>query len=151
MTTTVADNPYFGYDTKIEFTEDGTLYESIGCIRDAVEVDPGEVEAIDVTCFGGSGAVRNYRPGILDPGEVTFQVLRSPGDASDIRLSELLGKFGQWRITYPNGGTDEFGGFMTKRPSTTPMAGDAMVTDITVRISGEIVTTAPPNPRKEVA
>jgi hypothetical protein len=138
---------YNGFGTKIEYSEDdGTTWEPVGCIRDAIEVGPVEVEDIDVTCHSTTDDFRKYEPGLVEPGEVTFDVLRAPGDTSDEALFNIFGEDLMWKITYPNTATEEFNGYIKSKGSSVPMGDGPIVSSITIKITGKITLTPPAAP-----
>jgi len=139
---------YDGFGTKIEYSDDdGTTWTPVGCIRDAIEVGPVEVEDIDITCHSTTDNFRKYAPGLVEPGEVTFDVLRAPGDTDDEALYSIFGQELLWKITYTNNTTEEFSGYVKSKGSNIPMGDGPMLTNITIKINGKITMTTPGTPR----
>ena len=140
-------NVYDGFGTKIEYSEDdGTTWEPVGCIRDAIEVGPVEVEDIDITCHDATNNFKKYAPGLIEPGEVTFDVLRAPGDADDEAIYTIFGTELMWKITYPNTAAEEFDGYIKSKGANIPMGDEAMTSSITIKINGKITLTPPGSP-----
>ena len=104
-------------------------------------------DMIDVTHMQSPGGRREFVPGLIDPGECSFEMNYVPGSASDEALNDLLDtapadRARQCRITYPNGATHTFLGLlMTYEPSAP--TDDKMVASVSFRTSGEVVRTDP--------
>ena len=143
----MAKSKYDGFGTKNEVSvDDGTTWESVGCIRDVIEFG-AEVESFDVTCHNQGDDYRHYAPGLTNPQELTFTVMRDPGSTEDMFIyANLFGQEAKYRITYPSGATDEFNGFLKSRNPQIPMGDGPMIDALTIQISGPIITTPAPAP-----
>jgi len=104
-----------------------------------------ECDAIDVTDMDSTGRRREYVPGLIEPGEITFTV-----NFEDGLYDTVLDKMGggtaaaaeTWTVTFPDDSTYACSGFLSKAGSATPHDG-GITFDMTIKLSGaETFTTA---------
>ncbi len=96
----------------------------------------------DYTHFGSPNRTREFKPGLIDPGELTttYNLIPGVGDDAVISTHVASGLVDAWRITFPNGATLDFNAFATKHNRATPMA-DKMTGSATFKVSGKPVLT----------
>jgi len=100
-------------------------------------------DQIDVTHMTSPDRRREFIPGLIDPGECSFEMNFVPGSTSDDRLIELLNlpagtnQNRSCRISYPNGVTDTFLASLTGYEPTVP-TDDKMTATVTFKVSGAI-------------
>jgi len=103
------------------------------------------LDQIDVTHMASPNGTREFIPGLIDPGEASLDINFVPGNASDLRIQELLNLTGsavrsrQMRITFPNHVTWTFQGVVTGYEPTVPVD-DKMAATITIKVTGQIST-----------
>ncbi|QTC88188.1 MULTISPECIES: phage tail tube protein [Brevundimonas] len=114
-----ASEATIGLGTKFSYqTDDGppAVYTEIG---EAVSIQPPQPvrETVDVTHLASPNGTREFRGTLRDPGEaeVTFNFT----DAAYAIASTLFMADGVtiFRVEYPDGGTEDFEGIVTGKPS----------------------------------
>jgi hypothetical protein len=116
----------------------------IAHVRD-IEGPGSEMGTEDTTHHASPGAVNEFVPTTLNPGEVTFEINWLPDNATHAPDTGLLYWHGQrskeyFMLEYPDGTTDEFAAYVTKFARKAPVKG-VMRADVTLKISGLIVNT----------
>lgn len=105
------------------------------------------LDQIDVSHMQSPGKVREFIPGLIDPGECSFEMNFVPSSTSDDRLLELLAlpvgtnQNRSCRISYPNGVTDTFLASLVGYERTMP-TDDKMSATVTFKVSGSITRGA---------
>ncbi len=96
----------------------------------------------EFTHFGSPDGYREFKPGLSDPGEVSFTYNLIPGLADDAVISAHLATKAvePWRIQFPNGAKLDINAFATKHGRATPME-DKMTGSATMKVSGKPVLT----------
>lgn len=82
--------------------------------------------------------------GLIDSGECTFTINFNENDASHAILLGLVGAgtTESWTVTYNNGGTFTFSGFVKSNKPKELTPGGVVQQDFTIRVSGAVVYTA---------
>jgi hypothetical protein len=132
----------FGYDYQLS-TNGGASYATVGQIRD-IALPEHEATAIDKSFTQMSNRWMLYRPGLINPGESTFQLIYDkqtwPTILANIGVDGLF-----FKIVYSDlnvsASTEIFGGFLRKASRPAPLDGLVLFT-ITVRVSGIPAFTA---------
>lgn len=134
---------FSGFRAKIQISISGT-WTDIGQIRD-ISGPSFQQTSIDIS--NRSSRIRQFVPGMLDNGEVTFDVVFDPDlathspSATGGLITELTaGNLNSYRIAFADASpanVASFSGFVTKLTSKEPQ-NDAMVADITLKIAGAI-------------
>lgn len=133
-----------GHGTTFEIsTNGGTSYTALAEVLDITPPakSPDMVEATHM----GSGGVREYIAGLVDPGEASFDMNFIPGSASDTLIQGIVatGDKVKCRITFPNEVTWVFDGICTGYEPKDPVA-DRMTASVKFKVSGSItIGTAP--------
>lgn len=100
-------------------------------------------DMVDVTHMQSPDGRREFVPGLIDPGECSFEMNFIPGSVADEVLNELLDtapatRARQCRIIAPNGASRQFLGLlMTYEPSAP--TDDKMTASVSFRVSGVVV------------
>lgn len=136
-----------GYNTEyaIETGEDTNIFVDLLEVTEVTppEIDVGEEE---VTHYKSPNRSREYIPTLSDNGNAVVMMNYLPNSTSDARILELRAS-GQkllHRITFPNGVTITYEGFV-KNYVIDPMPIDGKLTArLTVRISGPITQLGAP-------
>lgn len=100
------------------------------------------VDAIDYTHMTSPNFTREFGPGLIDPGEATIAMNFIPGNGADVALRAAMRSVRGCQVTFPNGATWTFDGFITSIGPEVPMA-DKMVNRVTFKVSGAKVVGAP--------
>lgn len=135
---------YAGYRTKLE-VEINSVYTEVAQIRD-LSGPAAEADQIEVSHRGSR--YRRYVAGMVDGGEVTFDVVFDPDHAShDPTISgsmyDLLesGEVSSFRITFPGVGNDvttaTFDAFVSGFEINSPLE-DGITADLTLKITGAV-------------
>lgn len=85
---------------------------------------------------------KEYKAGLRDFGELTFECLSVPADPGQIAVSAAykLGARANFRIEYPDGGIDSFSGFI-KQWAVSGSTDDSVIRNCSIRIDSDIVST----------
>ncbi len=125
-----------GYGTKYEIYQTSAFVE----VAEVTAVTPGEATAgrVEVTHMLSPGRRREYKSGLIDHGEGSFEINWVPGGATDELLRGLFdsGETTQHRITWSNGVTLTFDAVVIGYAKEAPID-DRMTATITVAVSGE--------------
>lgn len=135
---------YAGYTVELE-VDIGGSFVKVAQIRD-LDGPAAESDQIEVSHRGSRW--RRYVAGMRDGGEVTFDVIFDPNDAShdptgaDSMYAKLKnGVVDSYRITFPGAGTNKttatFDAFVSGFEITAPLE-DGLAADLTLKITGEI-------------
>lgn len=141
---------YPGYRTKLEIYL-ASVWTAVAQIRDLAG-PAAESDQIEVSHRGTGGTIsrwRRYVAGLVDGGEVDFDIVFDPDHASHDptvtgSMYDLVetGEVNQFRITFPGANTDittaTFDAFVSSFNVNSPLE-DGLGADITLKITGEIV------------
>lgn len=115
-------------------------------IGEAVSIQPPQPvrETVDVTHLNSPNGTREFRGTLRDPGEaeVTFNFTDA---AYAIASSLFLADTGKFRIAYPGGGTEDFDGIVTGKPSEPIEVDSVRRFSLPIKVTGLPVYTAPTN------
>jgi tail tube protein len=133
-----------GYGSVFEIVSDTSpdLYVAMSEVK-SITPPSMTVDQVEVTHMQSPNRFREFISGLLDGGEVSFEMNFIPGNVSDDRLFELLNlptgvtRRRAMRISYPNGVTWSFNGEVTGYEPDVPFD-DAMTATVTVKVSGAI-------------
>lgn len=119
-------------------TSDGTTENNIGYVRNIS--GPGvSGNDIDTTTLDSSSNYRTFTPGLLDPGEVSFQVVYATTLATHKRLARIMGGriSSNWKVIHASsaGAASSFSGYVKAMSREIPMD-DLITCDFTVKVSG---------------
>lgn len=101
-----------------------------------------QVDDVDVTHNQSPNRTREFIPGLIDPGEASFEMNFIPGSTSDqlMREMKIAGTQALMRIEFPNAVTWDFLGSV-KGYEPTSQTEDKMTATVTIRVSGDITSS----------
>lgn len=101
-----------------------------------------KVDEIDATHMQSPNRTREYIPGLIDPGEASFEMNFIPGSASDLLIAEIktAGERVKCRVTFPNGVAWKFSGWVSGYEPAVP-TDDKMTASVTWRVTGPTIST----------
>ena len=131
-----------GFGTLLQLGDgaDPEVFTTIAEVKDIT--GPGlEADTIEVTNHSSPGAWREYIAGLLDAGEVTFDVNYLPGDATHdattgLQANLLARSVDSYRLTWPTADTVTFPAFVTGFETGAPVD-DALSASVTLKVAGE--------------
>jgi predicted secreted protein len=106
-------------------------------------------DQIDVTNFQSANRRREYIAGLVDSGEISFEMNYVPGSASDLALLAALGTTKNCRLTFPNGVRISFAGNVQTYEPKAP-TDDRMTASVSFKVSGALTQTAAAAPANVV-
>lgn len=100
------------------------------------------VDEVDATHMQSPNRTREFIPGLIDPGEASFEMNFIPGSASDLLITEIksAGERVKCRVTFPNGVTWKFSGWVSGYEAAVP-TDDKMTASVTWRVTGPTIST----------
>jgi hypothetical protein len=122
--------------------EDPGEYEEYGRI-DEYTLPSEETEEVDTTHMRSPNKRREFMAGLITPGEMTISMFWQPGTTEDEAIHLLLdsGEVRSMRITFLNGATRTFDGFVKKLEGTSPKDSKRML-NVTIKQSGAVARGA---------
>ena len=132
----------------LSISQDGTVYEPIGCIQTFSLEQPERAE-IDVTCLTSTS--KEYKFGLRDSGTLSIDLQYEPQSAGQLLLESSYASDDAYsfKIEYTDApdetGTPtikEFQGFVTSI-SESGALDDIVSESTTIRLTGDITTTPP--------
>lgn len=116
-------------------------------IGEQMNIKPPAVKADthDATHSASPGGYREFIPGLVDGGEVSFDVNYVPGDATIVTAMTYLRSVITARVVLPNGYIWNFSGILTEFAPDAPLDGK-MVMSVSVKVSGVPTLDAPSAP-----
>jgi len=138
-----------GYGTLLKMGDGAGTAEVFTTIAEVGDIaGPGfSVDTNDVTSHDSTGAMREFKPGLIDPGETSFPIWFQPDAATHDATTGLLSVMNarairNWKMIFPNAALSEaaFAAMITKFDVKGPVAG-VISADITLKISGPITWT----------
>ena len=148
-TTPTEANIGYGSHFEIESLDSPGDYVPLGEIRN-ISAPSSQVDMIDATHMSSPGGRREFVPGLIDPGECSFEMNYVPGSTSDQLLLGILAlppaeRARSCRITYPNGYNDTFIGVLQTYERTIP-TGELMSANVSFKVSGDVTLNEPESP-----
>lgn len=140
-----------GYGSYFHISEDsGSTWTEIAEVFDITPPND-TVDEIDATHMQSPNRTREFIPGLIDPGEASFEMNFVPGSTSDLKISALkvAGTRVKCRITFPNSVTWVFTGWVSGYEPAVP-TDDKMTATVTWRVSGSTVSTPAAAPTNTV-
>lgn len=133
------DEPMIGLETTFSVETAAGSDSFTDLARVTSITPPGEsTDAIDTTHMGSPDGIREFIPGLTDPGECSLGLDWVPGAATDVFIRAWRDKR-RCKIRFPNGVTWEFDGFRTGYSGEVPLD-DKLTAELTVKVSGSTVT-----------
>lgn len=137
-------NAIIGYDTLYEI-HDGADPGVFEAVAEVISISPpnDQSDDIDVTHFKSPNRTREFVPGLIDPGEASFEINWIPNDTTGALILTLKnsGEKRQHRITWPNGVTWTFSGYVKGFEPSSPI-NDRMTAVVTIKVSSTTVEAA---------
>lgn len=130
-----------GYGTIFDISRDNEVsWITIGEVYDVTPPND-TVDEIDATHMLSPNRTREFIPGLIDPGEASFEQNFVPGSPSDLLISEIkvAGERVRCRITFPNGVTWKFSGWVSGYEPAVP-TDDKMTATVTWRVTGPTIS-----------
>lgn len=131
-----------GYGTYFHISEDNesTWTE----IAEVFDITPPNdtVDEIDATHMQSPNRTREFIPGLIDPGEASFEMNFVPGSPSDLKVAALkvAGTRVKCRVTFPNSVKWVFSAWVSAYEPAVP-TDDKMTATVTWRVTGSTVAT----------
>jgi hypothetical protein len=133
--------PALGTILEFKATSGGT-YAAVANIL-SVSFPSASVEAVETSNLGT--AVKTYRPGQVDPGDVALELQFDPGDTQHAALRAYVAGgttpvVAYWRIVAPTTPAkgEEFQGFLTELSPAAEDANGNLEASATIKVSGAI-------------
>lgn len=130
------------HGTTFKFTPYGGEQATVGKLSSIGEIAP-ESDEIDVTTLDSPGGAREFIQGARDPGEIELEGFFSKTDAGQacLRAAYFSGATGQALITFPDGATAAFSGFVKGFAVGAADVEGAIGFKATIRLTGAITFT----------
>jgi len=133
-----------GYGSVFEIQNE-TSPDAYVAFAEVISITPpsADVDQIDVTHMSSPNRYREFIDGLIDGGEMSFDINFIPGNTDDDRIFELLGlpigtsHARNCRVSFPNGVTWTFVGTLTGYEPDVPVD-DRMTATVTFKVSGSI-------------
>lgn len=133
-----------GYGSRVEIESDDSPGQYAE-LAEVTNITPPSmvVDQIDVTHMQSPNRRREFISGMIDGGELSFDMNFIPGSTSDDRLFELLNlpvsesRRRNLRLSFPNGLTWSFAGELTGYEPTVP-TDDKMSATVTFKVTGDL-------------
>lgn len=145
-------NADIGYNTRFAVEDapgSGVFVE----LDEVFSVSPPEVgvDRVEATHFQSPGRAKEYIAALSDNGVAQVEMNFVPGSATDQRIEELKadGTTLAMRITYPNGVTVTFDGFVASYSKNIPVA-DRMTATAGFQVTGEVTIAGASAPANSV-
>ena len=128
--------------TTLEIIENETPI-AVGGVSTIGEFGFGEASEVDVTRLNETGGYKRFVAGLKDAGTVTIGGFKEAADAGQAKVIELHGSgaTADFKITYPDGATAAFSGFVKKFMFAEMAVDAALAWSVDVRISGGVTYT----------
>lgn len=140
-----------GYGTFFHISEDlGATWTEMAEVYD-ITAPNDSVDEVDATHMQSPNRTREFIPGLIDPGEASFEMNFVPGSPSDLKIAALktAGTRVRCRITFPNAVAWTFTGWVSGYEPAVP-TDDRMTASVTWRVSGSTVATPAAAPTNTV-
>ena len=101
-----------------------------------------QTDDVDVSHMQSPNRTREFVPGMIDPGEASFEMNWIPGSTTDAIILALKrdGTIVSWKMQWYNATTWEFTGYV-KGYETGTSVEDKNSATVTIRVSGDIATS----------
>lgn len=127
-----------GSGTKFYRSDDGAVYTRVANILGLTPAEETRT-SIEKAYLDVDNNVKNFEPGMIDPGSVTLNLEFDSNDAAQNALKADKNTKANffYRIEYPDGSTDDFQGFITNWGKTVE-AENTIQRTVTFKVSGAI-------------
>lgn len=139
----MASQSILGFGTKVQVGNGGTgtteVFTDIPEIVGDIDGPSTSMNTVEVTPHKTSDRYREYRVGLIDPGEIGFKMNYVNGDTAQASLKADFddGTQRNFRLVFPDGYTTQFAGYVTEFSQTEPMEG-AITYQIKIKITGVV-------------
>lgn len=127
---------------------DGASVESFTSVAEVVSMSgPGFTrESVDFTHMTSADDYMEYKPGMKDGGEVSFEGRWLPGNASHDASTGVLSLFeagttDNWKLTFPDGSDFTFAAFVTAIEPSIGGVNDPVNMSVTLKVTGKPTLT----------
>lgn len=102
-------------------------------------------DSVEFTHYSSPDRMREYKPGLIDPGELGIVYNLILGEADDEAVTDHIesASVDEWRVTFPNGATMTLKAFATSHSRAAPLE-DRMTGGATFKVSGKPVIAQAP-------
>lgn len=118
---------------------DGATPEVFTNLAEVLDVTPPneQTDKVEVTHMQSPDQTKEFIPGMTDPGQCSFDINFLPGVDDDAAIQLLRHPSGvqNFQITFPNGATWTFAGFLTDYAPKAPV-NDRMRATVTFKVTG---------------
>jgi hypothetical protein len=127
-----------GFAVILQLEGAGAVFAAVAQVRD---IEGPGIEVDDVDASHRGSRLKKFQPGMIDNGEVKFDIVYDP--ALHSTLYGLIGTEKNWKLVMPDSGAETwaFSGYIKGWSKKAPLA-DALTADITVKVNGSITVTA---------
>jgi len=94
-------------------------------------------DVVEATHYGSPNRRREYIPGLVESGEVSFDMNYVPGSDSDVLINAAQGVEKRIRLTFPNGVSQVFNGIRQGYEKNAPLD-DRLTATVTFRVTGDV-------------
>lgn len=130
-------NALLGYGILYEISDGAGGWTEVAEVTDLAPPNQ-QVEEVEASHLRSPGKTREFIPGWNDPGEASLTINWIPGDGTDTLIRGLKATAARrsHRITWPNGFTWTFSGFIKGFEPASPMD-DRMTGVVAIRVTGD--------------
>lgn len=133
----------FGLGTQLQ-RGDGLVPQNFSTVAEVRSISGPSMatDILDVTNHESQGGVREFKAGLIDPGELTFDLAFQPGEPSHgakagLQKAQLDRAVEDYHLVFPPGigFTWEFQGIVTGLPLTFPID-EVITSSVTLKVTG---------------
>ena len=128
-----------GYGSALSYSLAGTVFTEIAQTVDLAGPEP-EVGDVNITNNDSPDNTKEYIPGMIEPGEQTFEVIYKKAVCAAVYA--LMGIIYFWEETYPDGSKWAFKGYVKGFGTEAPTEDEAIRNTITIKLTTKPVFTA---------
>lgn len=142
MTRTIG---YAGRGSKLSTSPDGSTYTAVAQLK-SLTYSGLKATTDDITNLDSPNAYKELLPTVIDPGDVTFDGILNPSNASDNNLLALLNSQVQnnFKITLTDGTEHTFSGYVTEYVPAKVDYSKAIMFSGKISITGPVTVTPAP-------
>jgi len=142
-------DPIIGYGKHIAYSSDGgSTYTSVGKTTE-VKLPERELGTAEITNDDSPDFHKEYIPALYEPGTVTFSYIYTAAQFAALETIYQLAAdtatradaTKTWKVTFPDGSTSVFDGFMTKHDLPLALE-DGVTVEAEIQVSGQMTFTA---------
>ena len=133
-------NKYLGFSVTLGVDDGAGGYTTIAAVRD-IDGPSLTTDSVEVTSRDSTNRYREILAGMQDGGEVTFDIVYDPADATHNATAGLVflqknGTSKTYQVAFPGSINWTFTAIVTKFQVKAPLE-DSLTADVTLKISGE--------------